>query len=78
MLWAVPCGKKVLNAFPNKPLFLRVYITSRLKRLWENEKLLVTSHFSFSHRAFLLFEELSAIFIKFKNVVCKLFEFGRV
>ena len=37
------------NPFPNKPWFLRVCKTSLLKTLWEKEKLLVTSNFSFSH-----------------------------
>ena len=67
-----------LNPFPNKPWFLRVCNTSPLKTPWEKEKLLVTSNFSFSHRVFYLFGELSAIFIKFEIVVCKLFQFGRV
>ena len=66
------------NPFPNKPWFLRVCNTSLLKILWEKEKLLVTSNFSFSHRVFYPFRELSAIFIIFKIVVCKLFEFQRV
>ena len=38
----------------------------------------VTSNFSFSNSVFYPFGELSAIFIKFKYVVCKLFKFGRV
>ena len=67
-----------LNPFPNKPWFLRVCSTSLLKTLWEKEKLLVTSNFSFSHSVFNLFKELSFIFIKFEIVVCKLFQFGRV
>ena len=45
---------------------------------WEKEKLLITSNFSFSHSVFYLFGELSAIFVKFEIVVCKLFHFGRV
>ena len=49
-----------------------------LKTLWEKEKLLVTSNFSFSHGIFNHFRELSAIYIKFNIVVCKLFQFGRV
>ena len=61
------------NPFPNKPWFLRVCSTSLLKTLWEKEKLLVTSNFSFSHSVFYPFGELSVIFIKFKIVVCKLF-----
>ena len=36
------------------------------------------SNFSFSHCVFYPFGELSAIFIKFEIVVCKLIEFGRV
>ena len=52
-------------------LFLRVCSTSLLKALWEKEKLLVTSSFSFSCNVFYPFEELSAIFIKFEIVVCK-------
>ena len=61
------------NPLPNKPWFLRVCNISILKTLWEKEKLLVTNNFSFSHSVFFLFRELSAIFIEFKIVVCKLF-----
>ena len=67
-----------VNPFPNEPLFLHVCSTSLLKTLWEKEKLLVTSNFSFSHSVFHLFGELPTIFIKFEIVVCKLFQFGRV
>ena len=63
----------ILSPFPNKPWFLRVCSTSLLKRLWEKE-----SNFFFSHNVFYLFGKLSAIFIEFEIVVCKLFEFGRV
>ena len=41
-----------LTLFPNKPRFLRVSCTRPLKTLWEKEKLLVTSNFSFSHSFF--------------------------
>ena len=68
----------VVNPFPNKPWFLRVCSVSLLKTLWEKEKMLVTSNFSFSHSVFYPFQELSAIFIKFEIVVCKLFQFDRV
>ena len=68
----------MFNPFPNKPWFLRVCITRLLKTLWEKEKLLVTSNFSFSHSVFHTLEELSSIFIKFEIVVCNLFQFGRV
>ena len=66
------------NPFPNKPWFLRVCSTSLLKTLWEKEELLVTSNSSFSHSVFYPFGELSAIFIKARIVVCKLFQFGGV
>ena len=66
------------NPFPHKPRFLRVCSTTPLKTLWEKEKLLVMSNFSFSHSVFYPFGELPAIFIKFEFVVCRLFEFERV
>ena len=67
-----------VNPFPNKPWFLCVCSASLLKTLWEKGKLLVMSNFSFSHNVFYWFGELSAIFIKFGIVVCKLFQFRRV
>ena len=65
------------NPFPNKPGFFRVCCTDLLKTLWVKEKLLVTSNISFSHNGFYPFGELPAISVKFKVVVCKLFQFGR-
>ena len=62
--------------FLNKPWFLRICSTNLFKTLWEKEKLLVMSNFSFSHSAFYQFGELS--FVKFKIVVCKLFQYWRV
>ena len=53
----------------------RVCSTSLLKTLWENEKL---SNFSFSHSVSYQYSEISATFIKFEIVVCKLFWFGAV
>ena len=41
-----------VNPFPNKLWFLRVCGRSLLKTLWEKEKLLVMSNFSFSHSVF--------------------------
>ena len=75
---ALNSDKLWFNPFPNKPWFLSVCSTSLLKTLWEKEKLLVTSSFSFSRSVFYPFGELSAIFIKFEIVVCKSFQFGRV
>ena len=70
--------KFVFNPFPYSPWFLRVCSTILFKTLWEKEKLLITSNFSFSHGVFWRFGELSGIFIKYEFVVCKLFQFGRV
>ena len=68
----------LLNPFPNKPLFLCFCSTCVMKTLWEKEKLLITSNFSFPHSVFYPFKQLSAIFFKFKIVFCNLLQFGRV
>ena len=65
------------NPFPNKLWFLCVYGTRLLKTLWEKEKLLIMSNFSFTYSIFYPIGELSAIFIKFEIVNSKLFQFGR-
>ena len=56
--------KTMINPFPNSTIFL--------KTLWEKKKLLVT------HSVFYSFVEISAIFIKFEIVVCKLLQSGPV
>ena len=43
---------KVVNSFSSKRWFLRIYHASLLKTLWEKEKLLVMSNFSFFHCVF--------------------------
>ena len=58
------------NPFPNKTrFFFCVCITSILKTLWDTAR----------NKQFLLslFGKLSAIFVKFKIIVFKLFQFGR-
>ena len=67
-----------MNPFPNKPWFLCVCSTRLLKTLWEKEKLLEMSNFSFSHNVFYPCEKLSARIVEFETVVCKLFLFGRI
>ena len=52
-----------INPYTNKPWFLRVCSTSLSKTLWEKEKLLVTSNFSFSHSVFYPLRKLAATFI---------------
>ena len=71
-------ARKRIKPFPNQPLFWHVCNTSVLKTLWEKEKLLVMSNFSFSHSVFYRFGELSAISIKLGIVVFKLSQFWRV
>ena len=66
------------NPFPHNDTFWRPWESSLLKTLWEKEKLLVTSNFSFTHSVFYPLKELSAIFIKFKIVICRLFQFEPV
>ena len=63
----------VLNLSQTGPCFYMSAVQVFLKKLWEKEKLLVASSFSFSHSVFYPFGELSAIFIKCGIVVCKLF-----
>ena len=63
---------KEVYTFLNKPWFFRVCSTSLLKTLWEKEKLLVTSTFSFSNNAFCHFRDISA------NVSSANSEFRRV
>ena len=53
--------RHVVQPFPNNSLFLHVCSTNLLKTLWEKEKLLVTSNFSFSHNIFYPFGKSSAI-----------------
>ena len=61
-----------ISPFLNKPWFVCVCSTSLLKTMWEKEKLLVMSNFSFSHSVFYPFEELFVIYMKLKIVFCKL------
>ena len=56
-----------INPFPNKPWFLHVCSTCLLKTLWEKEKLLITSNFSFSHSVVCRFRELSPAFVTLKS-----------
>ena len=66
------CCNKILTLSQTSLVF-----TCPQNKSFENtEKLLLTSNFSFSHRVFYPFEELSSIFIKFEIVVCKLFQFS--
>ena len=64
------------NPFPNKPWFLHDCSISLSKTLWEKDKVLVTSNFSFSHCVFYPFGKFCTVFIKFKIVVCNFFHFG--
>ena len=65
------------NPFLNKPWFLHVCSSNLLKTLKLKEKLLIMSNSSFSCSVFYSIGELSAILIKLKIVICKLFQFGK-
>ena len=58
----------VINPFLNKPWILHVCSRILLKTLWEKEKLLVTSNFSFSSSVFYPLGGLSAINKFFSNL----------
>ena len=66
----------LLTLFQTSPVFYVSAVQVYWKH-WEKEKLLVVSNFCFSHSVLYLFGELSAIFIKFYVVVCRLIQFGR-
>ena len=51
-LWKEENAAKSVNPFQHNDTFWRPWETSLLKTLWEKEKLLITSNFSFSHSAF--------------------------
>ena len=44
--------KATINSLPTDSDFQRSWVKSLLKALWEKEKMLVTSIFSFSHHVF--------------------------
>ena len=58
-------------------LLLCVCCTSLLKTLWKKGEIARNEQFLLFQQCFLTFWE-TAIFIKFKIVICKLFQFGRV
>ena len=67
-----------LSLSQTSPAFYVSAVQVLLKTLWEKEKLLVTSNFSFFHNIFYPFGEFSTIFIKCEIVVCKRCQCGRV
>ena len=64
--------------FPKQALVLRVCSRSLLKTLWEKEKLLVTSNFSFSHSVLYSFVYFQPFPSKLKVLSANFFKFGRV
>ena len=72
------CSLRAISAFPT--VFLKDFWERNLfKTLWEKEKMLVTSIFSFSHNVFYIIKDRNyhrhLCYIYF--VVCKCFEFGQ-
>ena len=49
-----------------------VSVVQVLKMLWETEKWIVKSNFSFCHSVFYPYGEISIIYMKFEIVICKL------
>ena len=66
-----------LNSFPHNADFEDLWKRNHLKTVWEKEKMLVTSIFSFSQNVFypfkLKFQFLSHIYC----VICNCFQFGQ-
>ena len=60
----------LFNPFPHNNTFWRVWERSLLKTLWEKEKMLVASIFSFSHNVFYTIKE------KEKMLVASIFSFS--
>ena len=63
------------NTGAEAPLVLLVCSKGLLKTQWEKKKLPIMSIFLFSHSVFYRFGQLSAIFIKFNIIICKVIEF---
>ena len=68
--------KTLFNPFPNKALFLHVCSTSLLKTIWEKEKLLIMSNFSFFQSIFYPMGELSTISSSLKLSSANSFSLG--
>ena len=60
---------KFSKPFPKQALVFTCLQNKSFKTMWEKETF--ARNFSFSHSVFYPYENLSAIFIKFKIVVCK-------
>ena len=67
-------GLFIINPFPDNPWFLRPLGIGLMKILWEKEKMLVISIFSFSHNVFFLIWDWNC-YLRF--VVGKCFQFGQ-
>ena len=78
LTWKIKFEKKKKKKSQKKPWFLCICSVSLLKTLWEMEKLVMLSKFSFSQSVFYLFRELSSFSIKYEIVERNFFQFGRV
>ena len=67
-----------VNPFQNKPWFLLVCSKRLLKNTVGKGEIAHNEQFLLFSQCFLPVEELSAVFIRFEIVVCKLSHFGRV
>ena len=69
---------KLFNCFPHNPDVQRPQERSLLKTLWEKEKMLVTSIFSFFHSVFYPIKDRNHHLSYVYFVVCKCFQFGHI
>ena len=67
------CRPHNYQPFPKQALVSELHL---LETLWEKDKFLVKSNFSFSHSVFQPFCELTALRIKLKIVICLFFQLG--
>ena len=66
------------NKFPKQALVFTCLQYKSFENTMGKGEIAHNEQFLLFPQCFYLFEELSAVFIKFEIVVCKLFQFGRV
>ena len=76
MLMVTDMQDTSLKSLPYNPDFWQPRESSILKALWEKEKVLVTSIFSFSHKVFYPYQSKFQFLSHIYFVVCKCFQFG--
>ena len=70
--------RRQFKPFPNKPWFLTCLQHKTFENTVGKGEIAHNEHFSFTHSVFYPLGDLSAIFVKFEIVGCKLFQLRRV